>query len=175
MIATGLCVLGVAFWTLPGGIIGSGFAFKIEQRKQIKKLKRLLPAAAASIQTWWRMKVALDIPTENTTRLVAVLKVFHPKKSTEKADKTENPFENLDFRNEEDDDERDRILQQAMEKQEKENLNFLCKKLRPKTLIEIRTILILKYFAAQSKFKSAHKPYDFKGINLLVKVRIRNF
>ena len=165
MIATGLCVLGVAFWTLPGGIIGSGFAFKIEQRKQIKKLKRLLPAAAASIQTWWRMKVALDIPTENTTRLVAVLKVFHPKKSTEKTDKNENIFENLDFRNEEDDDERDKILQQALEKQEKENLNFLYNKLRPKALIEIRTILILKYFVAQSKFKSAHKPYDFKGKN----------
>ena len=145
-----------------GGIIGSGFAFKIEQRKQIKKLKRLLPAAAAHIQTWWRMKVALDVPTENTTRLVAVLKVFHPKKNSEKTDKSF--LDNLDFRNREDDDEREKMLQEALEKQESENLNFICKKLRPKTLILIRTILIFKYFVAQSKFKTAHKPYDFKGI-----------
>ena len=165
MVATALCVLGVAFWTLPGGIIGSGFAFKIEQRNKMKKFKRLLPSAAAFIQTWWRMKVAFDLPTDNTNRLVAVLKIFYAKKihDKNKEDETSSLYDNFDFRNNEDDDAREAMLKEALEQQESDNLNFLCKKLHARHLIVIRSILILKYFVAKSKFKSAREPYDFKG------------
>ena len=37
-------------------------------------------------------------------------------------------------------------------------------KLSPEHLIIIRTILLLKYFAARHKFKLAYKPYDFKDV-----------
>ncbi len=37
-------------------------------------------------------------------------------------------------------------------------------KLSPEHLILIRTILLLKYFAARQKFKLAYKPYDFKDV-----------
>lgn len=74
--------MGVAFWTLPGGIIGSGFALKVEQKNKREQFNRLVPAAASLIQTWWRLKVIYDIPTDNTSRLVAVLKVFEAKASS---------------------------------------------------------------------------------------------
>ena len=44
---------------------------------------------------------------------------------------------------------------------EQKNLDFLLK-LNPKVLLLIRTILVLKYFSGRNKFKSAHRPYDFK-------------
>lgn len=52
MISNTLCVVGIAFWTLPGGIIGSGFALKVEQRNKKRQFNRLLPAAASLIQAW---------------------------------------------------------------------------------------------------------------------------
>ena len=55
MITSCLCICGVAFWTLPSGIIGSGFALKVEQKKREKQFNRLVPAAASLIQNWWRM------------------------------------------------------------------------------------------------------------------------
>ena len=61
-----------------GGIIGSGFAFKIEEKNKIKKFNRLVPASANLIQAWWRMKVAFDMQTENLSRLISVLKAFRP-------------------------------------------------------------------------------------------------
>ncbi len=185
IIATGLCVIGVAFWTLPGGIIGSGFAFKIEQRNKIKKFNRLVPAAAYLIQTWWRMKVLMDVPTHNTTRLVSVLKVFETKntndennnnnvktKSSNKKSQHYNYFEkidsnidNIDSKNEENVEEREIFLREERQKeQDSENYDFLFRKLRPQTIVMIRSILLLKFFVAKNKFKFAHKPYDFKDV-----------
>ena len=174
MISTGLCVLGVAFWTLPGGIIGSGFAFKIEQRNKIKKFNRLLPAAAAYIQNWWRMKVLMDIPTENIDRLINVLKAFETKvvydesgaklKPNKKIIEANNYYDTINSFNGDEFEEKEKFLREALHKKESDNLDFLFKRLRPQTLVIARTILLLKFFAAQNKFKSAHKPYDFKDV-----------
>jgi hypothetical protein len=43
----------MAFWTLPAGIIGSGFALKVEQKNKKKQFNRLVPAAASLIQAWY--------------------------------------------------------------------------------------------------------------------------
>ena len=172
IIATALCVLGVAFWTLPGGIIGSGFAFKIEQRNKIKKFNRLVPAAAYLIQTWWRVKIILAIPPDDINRLVTVLRAFEPKstidengfknKQNKKLNEANHYYDTVSsFHGEE---EREKFIREALHKQESDNIEFLFKKLRPKNLIIIRTILLLKFFVAQNKFKCAHKPYDFKDV-----------
>ena len=42
--------------------------------------------------------------------------------------------------------------------------NSIIQQLSPEHLILIRTILILKYFCAKTKFKLAFKPYDFKDV-----------
>ena len=174
MISTGLCALGVAFWTLQGGIIGSGIAFKIKQRNKMKKLNRLLPAAAAYIQNWWRMKVLMDIPTENIDRLINVLKTFETKivydesgvklKPNKKIIEANNYYDTINSFNDDEFKEKEKILRETLNKKESDNLGFLFKRLRPQTLIIARTILLLKFFVAQNNFKSAHKPYDFKDV-----------
>jgi hypothetical protein len=76
IVATSLCILGVAFWTLPGGIIGTGFAILVEQKNKKKQFNRLVPAAAKLIQAWWRMKATLFISTSNAACLVATVSTF---------------------------------------------------------------------------------------------------
>ena len=76
IIATGLCIVGVAFWTLPGGIIGSGFALKVEQKNKQKQFNRLMPAATSLIQAWWRMKVTLVLSTSKSSCLAATISTF---------------------------------------------------------------------------------------------------
>lgn len=76
IIATTLCIVGVAFWTLPGGIIGSGFAFKIEETNKKNQLKRLLPAAATLIQSWWRVKATMNINPSSQSVLLATVATF---------------------------------------------------------------------------------------------------
>lgn len=60
IISTTLCIFGLAFWTLPGGIIGSGFALKVEQKNKKKQFNRLVPAAASLIQAWYYFSIILD-------------------------------------------------------------------------------------------------------------------
>ncbi len=64
------------FWTLPGGIIGSGFALKVEEENKKKQFNRLLPAAATLIQSWWRMKATIRISAWNTSCLAATVSTF---------------------------------------------------------------------------------------------------
>ena len=52
IVSTSLCIIGMAFWTLPAGIIGSGFALKVEQKNKKKQFNRLVPAAVSLIQAW---------------------------------------------------------------------------------------------------------------------------
>ena len=124
-----------------------------------------MPASANLIQTWWRMKVAFDIPTENVNRLISVLKIFKPVLDIDEyASKLskETKFRNgiLDFQNEFN-NRRNEAESQVLVSPEQKNLDFLLK-LNPKVLLLIRTILVLKYFSGRNKFKTAHKPYDFK-------------
>ena len=76
LIATVLCIIGVAFWTLPSGIIGSGFALKVGEKNKKKQFNRLVPAAATLIQSWWRMKASCFLSSSNMSSLIATVKTF---------------------------------------------------------------------------------------------------
>ncbi|CAF2172618.1 unnamed protein product [Rotaria magnacalcarata] len=58
MVTTTVCYLGVAFWCLPAGIIGSGLAIKVQEQKRDEAVSRLIPAAANVIRNWWRLRCA---------------------------------------------------------------------------------------------------------------------
>ena len=116
------------------------------------------------------MKVSFDIPTDNITRLITVLKVFEQTdtldedgfKTNHDRSKSERKS-NMNFydSNSSNLEEREHILLNKMQKQDSKNIEYIKNKVRPKQLVAMRTILILKYFVAQNKFKSAYKPYDF--------------
>ena len=71
-----LCIIGVVFWTLPSGIIGSGFALKVGEKNKKKQFNRLVPAAATLIQSWWRMKASFFLSSSNMSSLIATVKTF---------------------------------------------------------------------------------------------------
>jgi hypothetical protein len=160
MITSCLCICGVAFWTLPSGIIGSGFALKVEQKKREKQFNRLVPAAASLIQNWWRMTAARHSHLQATWRIYRI-EIKRSNKHTRQTGSSfaintsssnngptvynspasGNPLEKISWRKIESADDLDKNQRTA-----------------------IRMIRIIKYHVAKRKFRQAHKPYNFKDI-----------
>lgn len=151
-----MCIIGVAFWTLPGGIIGSGFAIQVEKRNKKKKFNRLVPVAATLIQSWWRMKATSILSSSKSGCLAATINTFDLTKQIKKYQ--------LSFRTNTNQIE----SKLNSNKNDNEESKFLDRRrsiillLSTEHLILIRLILILKFFSAKEKFKSAYKPYDLK-------------
>ncbi|KAK9886984.1 hypothetical protein WA026_019241 [Henosepilachna vigintioctopunctata] len=51
-------VFAISFFALPAGILGSGFALKVQQKQRQKHFNRQIPAAANLIQCTWRCYAA---------------------------------------------------------------------------------------------------------------------
>uniref|UniRef100_A0A8C9VQ35 Potassium voltage-gated channel subfamily KQT member 1 n=1 Tax=Scleropages formosus TaxID=113540 RepID=A0A8C9VQ35_SCLFO len=67
-IASCFSVFAISFFALPAGILGSGFALKVQQKQRQKHFNRQIPAAACLIQTCWRC-FALESPDSATFKL----------------------------------------------------------------------------------------------------------
>jgi len=164
MITSCLCICGVAFWTLPSGIIGSGFALKVEQKKREKQFNRLVPAAASLIQNWWRMIAA------RRPNLVATWRIYRmeSKRSNKHNRHTGSTFAvsitssssgTLRTRNGQTGLNTsiplDKMTWRKVDKAED---------LDPNQRVAIQMIRVIKYHVAKRKFRQAHKPYNFKDI-----------
>ncbi|XP_027522089.1 potassium voltage-gated channel subfamily KQT member 1-like isoform X1 [Corapipo altera] len=81
-IASCFSVFAISFFALPAGILGSGFALKVQQKQRQKHFNRQIPAAASLIQTLWRCYAA-----EKSCSSTATWKIYvtppaqNPKKS----------------------------------------------------------------------------------------------
>ncbi|ESO85345.1 hypothetical protein LOTGIDRAFT_195888, partial [Lottia gigantea] len=58
LIASFSAILGISFFALPAGILGSGFALKVQQQQRQKHLNRRRIPAAMLIQSLWRCYAA---------------------------------------------------------------------------------------------------------------------
>ncbi|XP_043192966.1 potassium voltage-gated channel subfamily KQT member 1-like isoform X1 [Amphibalanus amphitrite] len=58
MVASCFSVFAISFFALPAGILGSGFALKVQQKQRQKHFNRQIPAAAQLIQCLWRCYAA---------------------------------------------------------------------------------------------------------------------
>lgn len=164
MVTSCLCICGVAFWTLPSGIIGSGFALKVEQKKREKQFNRLVPAAASLIQNWWRM-IAVRQGNLTATWKIYRIESRRNNKSTRSAVSSFNSHvtsttlhfrsENLPSPTHNNRSLGEKILWRKIAKPED---------LEPSQRVVIRMIRIIKYHVAKRKFLQAHKPYNFKDI-----------
>ncbi|KAL4622657.1 potassium voltage-gated channel subfamily KQT member 1 [Arapaima gigas] len=67
-IASCFSVFAISFFALPAGILGSGFALKVQQKQRQKHFNRQIPAAACLIQTSWRC-FALESPDSATYKI----------------------------------------------------------------------------------------------------------
>ncbi|NWS28439.1 KCNQ4 protein, partial [Polioptila caerulea] len=55
MLAAGLALLGISFFALPAGILGSGFALKVQEQHRQKHFEKRRTPAANLIQAAWRL------------------------------------------------------------------------------------------------------------------------
>uniref|UniRef100_A0A452QQ93 Potassium voltage-gated channel subfamily KQT member 1 n=1 Tax=Ursus americanus TaxID=9643 RepID=A0A452QQ93_URSAM len=67
-IASCFSVFAISFFALPAGILGSGFALKVQQKQRQKHFNRQIPAAASLIQTAWRCYAA-ENPDSSTWKM----------------------------------------------------------------------------------------------------------
>jgi hypothetical protein len=58
ILASGCALIGISFFALPAGILGSGFALKVQAMQRQKHLNRRRSPAAALIQSLWRCYAA---------------------------------------------------------------------------------------------------------------------
>ncbi|KAJ8031925.1 Potassium voltage-gated channel subfamily KQT member 1 [Holothuria leucospilota] len=54
MVASCFSIFAISFFALPAGILGSGFALKVQHKQRQKHFSRQVPAAATLIQCAWR-------------------------------------------------------------------------------------------------------------------------
>ncbi|XP_059167094.1 potassium voltage-gated channel subfamily KQT member 1-like isoform X1 [Physella acuta] len=65
IVASCFSVFAISFFALPAGILGSGFALKVQQKQRQKHFNRQIPTAASLIQCLWRCHAAE--PSFNST------------------------------------------------------------------------------------------------------------
>jgi len=168
MITSCLCICGVAFWTLPSGIIGSGFALKVEQKKREKQFNRLVPAAASLIQNWWRMIAA------RRSHLVATWRIYRieTKRSNRFPRHTGSSLAINTMSSTNNGTPRIRngatTFNSSSSGSPLEKISWRkvgsADDLDANQRVAIRMIRIIKYHVAKRKFRQAHKPYNFKDI-----------
>ncbi|XP_054054663.1 potassium voltage-gated channel subfamily KQT member 1-like isoform X3 [Rissa tridactyla] len=81
-IASCFSVFAISFFALPAGILGSGFALKVQQKQRQKHFNRQIPAAASLIQTLWRCYAAEKSCSSTATwKIYVTPPVQNPKKT----------------------------------------------------------------------------------------------
>ncbi|CAD7077673.1 unnamed protein product, partial [Hermetia illucens] len=91
LIASFCALLGISFFALPAGILGSGFALKVQQQQRQKHMIRRRQPAATLIQSLWRCYAA-----DEHSVSVATWKIHQvPLPSPPPSSKLEQPSEKL--------------------------------------------------------------------------------
>ncbi|XP_033004123.1 potassium voltage-gated channel subfamily KQT member 1-like isoform X2 [Lacerta agilis] len=80
-IASCFSVFAISFFALPAGILGSGFALKVQQKQRQKHFNRQIPAAASLIQTLWRCYAAEKSYSSTATWKIYVTPALNAKKT----------------------------------------------------------------------------------------------
>ncbi|CAF2650656.1 unnamed protein product [Rotaria sp. Silwood2] len=171
MITTTICLLGVAFWCLPTGIIGSGLAIKVQEQKRDEALSRLVPAAATVIRNWWRLRCV-----RHGDRFVATWKIYtiiqrrvhelsstmHSKPSLTIASASYTPAEmkSLRFNFTNPTTTTTTVKSNHIRRKSVTSIDDLPKRY----ITAIKIIRILKYSIACKKFQQAKRPIDIKDV-----------
>uniref|UniRef100_A0A915DLJ4 Potassium voltage-gated channel subfamily KQT member 1 n=1 Tax=Ditylenchus dipsaci TaxID=166011 RepID=A0A915DLJ4_9BILA len=80
IVASCFAIFAISFFALPAGILGSGFALKVQQKQRQKHFNRQIPAAATLIQCLWRCYAADKCSKSQATWQVHVDPLAHQEK-----------------------------------------------------------------------------------------------
>ncbi|KHJ47464.1 hypothetical protein D918_02324 [Trichuris suis] len=146
----------VAFFQLPAGILGSGFALKVHQKHRQKHFNRQIPAAASLIQALWQCYATFPNSCcfatwsrfDSAYRLLPVDKLPMEEEPLipPEMNKTEYDIEIVEL-----------CAQTSMKK-------FLCLKKEKHLKNIIHAICKMKYLLARRKFQKIRELYDVRDI-----------
>uniref|UniRef100_A0A0N4VJM7 IKs producing slow voltage-gated potassium channel subunit alpha KvLQT1 n=1 Tax=Enterobius vermicularis TaxID=51028 RepID=A0A0N4VJM7_ENTVE len=134
-VASCFSIFAISFFALPAGILGSGFALKVQQKQRQKHFNRQIPAAATLIQCIWRCHAVLS------------------KQRVEKkcSCDSRSEYADADYEAEENSNSSHQKIS-------------LVSELTEAHRNAIRAICKVKYFVARRKFQQARKPYDVRDV-----------
>uniref|UniRef100_A0A674MPM7 Potassium voltage-gated channel subfamily Q member 4 n=1 Tax=Takifugu rubripes TaxID=31033 RepID=A0A674MPM7_TAKRU len=166
LLAAGFALLGVSFFALPAGILGSGFALKVQEQHRQKHFEKRRMPAANLIQVTAAGKASPLPPGSNVRRSPSQENVPDPtspgkvQKSWSFNDRTRfrtslrlKPRPPADVEGVGEDSTEDKpYCDMAMEE------------VIPAVKTLIRAVRILKFLVAKRKFKETLRPYDVKDV-----------
>uniref|UniRef100_A0A6Q2X1S1 Potassium voltage-gated channel subfamily KQT member 1 n=1 Tax=Esox lucius TaxID=8010 RepID=A0A6Q2X1S1_ESOLU len=179
-IASCFSVFAISFFALPAGILGSGFALKVQQKQRQKHFNRQIPAAAILIQTSWRC-FAVDNPDSATFKMFVRRKPALPSSSVSspKPKKTVSRLPSVSVcvlavkkspgllevqcpsplpRNNSFGDDLDQEDQSVL------TPATHVSQLQATHRAAIQVILRMRFFVSKKRFQQARKPYDVRDV-----------